>query len=100
MSLPLEPVPPKVTKETLGKTIAIDLSTNTLRLRDGFEVIRSYDVGTAMAGCSTPAGSWEVVDKGPTWYNRHRIPMTSLSSCRVSRDRRYASEGLRGSERV
>lgn len=69
--LPLEPVLPEVTEEELGKTITIDLSTNTLRLLDGFDVVRKYDVGTAMRGYSTPPGTWEVIDKreNPTWYN-------------------------------
>jgi len=69
--LPLEPVLPEVTEEELGKTITIDLSTNTLRLLDGFDVVRKYEVGTAMRGYSTPPGTWEVIDKhkNPTWYN-------------------------------
>ncbi|MGH2529851.1 MAG: L,D-transpeptidase family protein [Actinomycetota bacterium] len=69
--LPLEPVLPEVTEEGLGETITIDLSTNTLRLLDGFDVVRKYDVGTAMPGYSTPPGTWEVIDKreNPTWYN-------------------------------
>jgi lipoprotein-anchoring transpeptidase ErfK/SrfK len=69
--LPLEPVLPQVTQEELGKTITIDLSTNTLRLLEGFHVVRKYDVGTAMRGFSTPPGTWEVIDKhrNPTWYN-------------------------------
>jgi lipoprotein-anchoring transpeptidase ErfK/SrfK len=69
--LDLEPVLPEITREELGKTITIDLSTNTLRLLDGFRTVRTYDVGTAMRGFSTPSGSWRVIDKqeNPTWYN-------------------------------
>jgi lipoprotein-anchoring transpeptidase ErfK/SrfK len=71
VTLAVEPVLPEVTDEELGKTITIDLSTNTLRLLDGFDVVRTYDVGTAMRGYSTPPGTWEVIDKheNPTWYN-------------------------------
>lgn len=71
VSLSLEPIPPEVAEEDLGKTITVDLSTNTLRLLDGFDVVRKYDVGTAMEGYSTPQGTWEVIDKreNPTWYN-------------------------------
>jgi len=71
VSLSPEPVPPKISAETLGKTITIDLSTNTLRLFNGFDVVGTYDVGTAMAGYSTPPGTWRVIDKreNPTWYN-------------------------------
>jgi lipoprotein-anchoring transpeptidase ErfK/SrfK len=69
--LDLEPVLPKITEEELGETITIDLSTNTLRLLDGFHVVRTYDVGTAMRGFSTPPGTWKVIGKqeNPTWYN-------------------------------
>ena len=71
VTLPLEPVLPEVTEKALGKTVTIDLSTNTVPLLDGFDVLRKYDVGTAMQGYSTPAGTWEVVGKreNPTWYN-------------------------------
>jgi lipoprotein-anchoring transpeptidase ErfK/SrfK len=69
--LDLEPVLPDITEEELGKTITIDLSSNTLRLLDGFDAVRTYDVGTAMRGFSTPPGTWKVIDKqeNPTWYN-------------------------------
>jgi lipoprotein-anchoring transpeptidase ErfK/SrfK len=69
--LPLHPVLPKVTEKNLGGTITVDLTTNTLRLYDGFKVIRKYDVGTAMPGYSTPSGTWTVIDKreNPAWYN-------------------------------
>jgi hypothetical protein len=55
--LDLEPVLPEITKAEMGKTITIDLSTNTLRLLDGFDVVRTYDVGTAMRRFSTPPGT-------------------------------------------
>ncbi|MGQ0669934.1 MAG: L,D-transpeptidase family protein [Actinomycetota bacterium] len=71
VSLPLERVAPEVTEEDLGKTITVDLTSNTLRLYDGLGVIKRYDVGTAMRGFSTPSGVWEVIDKreNPAWYN-------------------------------
>jgi L,D-transpeptidase ErfK/SrfK len=71
VTLPLAAVLPEVTEKTLGKTVTIDLSTNTLRLLDGFDVVRKYDVGTAMQGYSTPPGTCEVIGKreNPTWYN-------------------------------
>jgi lipoprotein-anchoring transpeptidase ErfK/SrfK len=71
VSIPLEPILPKISAETLGKTITIDLSRNRLRLYEGFDVAATYDVGTAMTGYSTPTGMWKVTDKrrNPTWYN-------------------------------
>ena len=52
-------------------TITIDLTTNTLRLYDGFRVIRTYPVATATSPYSTPIGRWEVIEKehDPVWIN-------------------------------
>lgn len=71
MTLPTHSVEPAVTASDLGKTITIDLSTNTLRLYDGLEVVKTYPVATARLGFSTPAGIWKVVTKlsDPAWYN-------------------------------
>jgi lipoprotein-anchoring transpeptidase ErfK/SrfK len=71
VNLPFHSVQPQVTSDTLGKTITIDLSTNTLRLYDGFNVERTYPVATAREGFTTPPGLWEVVAKeeNPAWYN-------------------------------
>jgi lipoprotein-anchoring transpeptidase ErfK/SrfK len=69
--LKLSKIEPKVTDDTLGKTIVVELSTNTLHLYDGFKVERTYRVATAKAGYSTPVGVWTIVNKqeNPTWYN-------------------------------
>jgi lipoprotein-anchoring transpeptidase ErfK/SrfK len=66
-----QPVAPQVADDQLGRTISVDISTNTLALYDGLKVIRSYRVATAMAGFVTPTGSWKVVYKvaNPTWHN-------------------------------
>jgi hypothetical protein len=71
VTLPVRRVLPEVTEKDLGKTLTVDLTTNTLRLYDGFKVIRTYDVGTAMQGYSTPPGTWKVIDKheNPVWVN-------------------------------
>jgi lipoprotein-anchoring transpeptidase ErfK/SrfK len=64
-------VDPAVTEDTLGETLTVNLSTNTLQLYDGFNVVRTYPVATAMQGFSTPVGAWEVINKveNPSWYN-------------------------------
>jgi lipoprotein-anchoring transpeptidase ErfK/SrfK len=69
--LPVTTLPPKVTDAKLGKTITVDLSTNTLRLYDGFRVQRTYPVATATTPYSTPIGTWHVVEKElhPVWIN-------------------------------
>jgi len=69
--LPVETVEPEVTDASLGKTLTVDETTNTLRLWDGFHVVRTYPVATAMFGFTTPIGVWHVVNKveNPTWVN-------------------------------
>jgi lipoprotein-anchoring transpeptidase ErfK/SrfK len=71
VDLPLRTVQAKVSEDTIGKTLTVDLSTNTLRLWDGMNVIRTYPVATAMYGFTTPIGEWNVVNKveNPTWVN-------------------------------
>lgn len=71
VALPLAQSAPKVTDAKLGKTITVDLSTNTLRLYDGFRVLRTYPVATATTPYSTPIGTWHVIQKElhPVWIN-------------------------------
>jgi L,D-transpeptidase catalytic domain/Putative peptidoglycan binding domain len=71
LSLHVGVINPKVDERSLGRTIAVDLTTNRLFLYDGLSVIRSYPVATAKPGFLTPPGVWKVVDKQmfPTWYN-------------------------------
>ena len=71
VTLPVREVRPKVTAKNLGKTLTVDVSTNTLRLFDGFRVIRTYPVATARQGFTTPIGEWKVAQKEfmPSWYN-------------------------------
>jgi lipoprotein-anchoring transpeptidase ErfK/SrfK len=71
ISLPVAKVQPKVPDAKLGKTIVVQLSNNTLYLYDGFKVIRTYPVATAMPAYTTPVGVWSIVNKqeNPTWYN-------------------------------
>ena len=71
VTLPLQRVMPRVTDARLGKTITVSLSTNTLHLYDGFRVVKSYPVATAMQGFTTPVGVWRVVvkDLHPSWTN-------------------------------
>lgn len=69
--IPLRTVEPEVTASALGKTIVVDLSTNTLVLYEGFKAEKEYRVATAAPGYTTPVGMWRVIDKkeNPTWYN-------------------------------
>jgi lipoprotein-anchoring transpeptidase ErfK/SrfK len=64
-------VAPKVTEDKLGKTIAVNLSTNRLTFYDGLKVRKVYPVATGQPSFPTPQGTWEVVYKrvNPTWTN-------------------------------
>jgi len=71
VTLPVRPVEPAVTDKTLGYTIVIKLSENTLYLYRGLKVEKTYPVATAAPGYTTPVGTWSIVNKveNPTWYN-------------------------------
>jgi lipoprotein-anchoring transpeptidase ErfK/SrfK len=71
VKLPMAGLRPKVADADLGYTIVISRPKNELYLYQGFEVIRSYPVATAMPGFTTPPGTWRVVNKttNPTWVN-------------------------------
>ena len=71
VELSMKKVDAEVTEENLGATLTVDLTTNTLRLYDGFEVIREYRVATAAQGYETPTGTWTIYNKveNPTWVN-------------------------------
>jgi lipoprotein-anchoring transpeptidase ErfK/SrfK len=71
IDLPVLTVEPTVTEDTMGKTLTVDLSSNTLRLFDGLDLERTYPVATARYGFTTPVGEWSVVNKveDPTWVN-------------------------------
>ena len=71
VTLPVATVPPKVPSSAVGKAIVVNVSKNMLYLYDGFKIVRTYHVATAMQGFVTPDGAWEVINKvvNPTWYN-------------------------------
>jgi len=71
VDLQTQKVAPKVTPETLGKTIVVRVDRNTLYLYDGFQVERTWSVATAKPGYTTPNGDWTIYNKAenPTWYN-------------------------------
>jgi hypothetical protein len=69
--LSMHDVQPKVTPDTIGPTIVVNVDTNTLDLYDGFRVEKTWDVATAKPGWITPNGEWTIYRKAenPTWYN-------------------------------
>jgi lipoprotein-anchoring transpeptidase ErfK/SrfK len=71
VTIPVRTVQPKITAKNLGKTITVDVSTNTLHLYNGFKVERAFPVATAMQGFTTPIGQWKVIVKeaSPSWTN-------------------------------
>jgi lipoprotein-anchoring transpeptidase ErfK/SrfK len=71
VEIPTKVVEPDVSTASLGKTIVVDVSANTLQLYDGLKVIKEYRVATGTPGFPTPTGTFEIVDKkeNPTWVN-------------------------------
>jgi lipoprotein-anchoring transpeptidase ErfK/SrfK len=71
VDIPTKVVEPEVSTASLGKTIVVDISDNTLQLYDGLKVIRSYRVATGTPGHETPVGTFEIINKAenPTWVN-------------------------------
>lgn len=71
VEMPIRAVKPRVGNKDLGKTIVVDLSTNSLVLYDGFKVEKRYRVATAAPDYETPMGTWRIIDKAenPTWVN-------------------------------
>jgi lipoprotein-anchoring transpeptidase ErfK/SrfK len=71
VDVPTKVVEPSVTTASLGKTIVVDISDNTLQLYDGLKVVKQYSVATGAPGFPTPTGTFQVVNKveNPTWTN-------------------------------
>lgn len=71
VDIPVREITPTVTTASLGKSIVVDISDNTLRLYKGLRVVREYRVATGTPGYPTSVGAFEIVDKkeNPTWYN-------------------------------
>ncbi len=71
VALPVLKVQPKVTERKMSRTIVVRVDENKLYLYDGFDVIRTWGVATAMPGWITPQGDWNLYRKAvnPTWYN-------------------------------
>ncbi len=60
-----------MTTASLGNSIVVDISANTLQLYDGLKVEKEFRVATGTPQYPTPVGTFEIVDKkeNPTWYN-------------------------------
>jgi len=65
-----QPVPPARTVGSFGPVIVVTRSSNTLRLYDGTQLVRTFSVATGQAIYPTPAGLWRIVVKqrDPWWY--------------------------------
>jgi lipoprotein-anchoring transpeptidase ErfK/SrfK len=71
IEIPVKEVTPAVTTASLGTTIVVDISDNTLQLYEGLKVVKEYRVATGTSSYPTPVGTFEIVNKveNPTWYN-------------------------------
>ena len=73
LTVPVEPVEPKVTIDTLARrypaAITVDRGAFTLRVYQHLKLTRSYSVAVGMQGLETPAGLYHVQNKvvDPVW---------------------------------
>jgi lipoprotein-anchoring transpeptidase ErfK/SrfK len=69
VTLPVKKVQPD--SKDAGVTVVVRLSQNRLYLYDGFKLVKTYPVATAMPGFTTPVGTWQIINKveNPTWVN-------------------------------
>jgi len=68
--LPFELIEPKVTEETLGKSIVIKRGSNELLLYNNSKLKREFHVATGQSSYPTPLGRFTIVTKqrNPWWY--------------------------------
>jgi hypothetical protein len=71
IELPVKELAPDVTTASLGNSIVVDVSDNTLEFYEGMRVLEEYRVATGTPQYPTPVGTFEIVDKreNPTWTN-------------------------------
>jgi len=71
VTVPVATLKPKVTEDSFGKTIVVDLSQRRIRLFDGATVEKSYPCAIGTPQFPTPKGEFEIVAKRfrPTWVN-------------------------------
>jgi lipoprotein-anchoring transpeptidase ErfK/SrfK len=71
VDIPVREIAPEVTTASLGQTIVVDVSDNTLQLYEGLHVVKEFNVATGTPGYPTPVGTFEIIDKreNPTWVN-------------------------------
>ncbi len=71
VEIPVRAIAPEVTTASLGTSIVVDISDNTLQFYDGLHVVKAFNVATGTPQYPTPVGTFEIVEKkeNPTWYN-------------------------------
>lgn len=71
VELPQKRVEPKVTEDSIGKTILVSRSNRSLKLYDGFEIEKSYRCAVGTPQFPTPLGKFKIIQKRflPTWRN-------------------------------
>jgi lipoprotein-anchoring transpeptidase ErfK/SrfK len=71
VDVPTREIDPEVSTASLGNSIVVDVSANTLEFYDGLKVEKEFRVATGTYQYPTPVGTFEIVDKveNPTWYN-------------------------------
>ena len=69
-ALPFDVIEPKVTEDSLGKSIVIKRGSNELLLYNSSTLKREFHVATGASSYPTPLGRFEIVNKqrNPWWY--------------------------------
>lgn len=71
LTIPVRTLKPKVTEDSFGQTIVVDLSQRRIRLFQGAKLEKAYPCAVGTAQYPTPTGHFEVTEKRylPTWVN-------------------------------
>lgn len=71
VEIPLRQIAPEVATASLGNSIVVDISDNSLEFYQGLHIVKEFRVATGTPQYPTPVGTFEIVDKkeNPTWYN-------------------------------
>lgn len=71
ITIPVKTLKPKVTEDSFGKTIVVDLSERRIRLFNGAKLEKTYPCAVGTPRYPTPVGHFEIEQKRylPTWVN-------------------------------
>lgn len=71
IALPVRPIEPKLSVNTMGKTLFVKLRTRKLYLYAGDQLEKEYGIAVGAASFPTPKGQFKIINKrrNPSWSN-------------------------------